>query len=298
MSNILVTGGSGLIGKFLLENINIHGKIVSLTRNIESNSSKNVISIKSDLDKISVNEISKIYEDYRISHIIHCAGIKKVASQSDFDFNKFTIEKFLIGDFEKKRQFIVLGSIAEYGIVNDGSISERTPCRPVGKYAISKYEQTLLCLKYFNQGYKVNVLRLTNPILPNLSDSTFIGALMKAIKNDEMLTINNPLIKRDFVDGRDLASFIERLVLTQFVPHPIVNFGTGISYTYDEIITQTNKFLGELHDRPYVKVNVANGEEMFSSVDVSTELLKRDFSYENQYKIGQSLEWMLEYTLT
>jgi nucleoside-diphosphate-sugar epimerase len=296
MTSVLITGGSGLIGSFLSDNLTTTKKIIVLIREKRVPNIKYSSLVCPDLNKITVEEICEIYKKHDITHIVHCAGVKNVISDKEYNLNAGVIEKFLQADEEKSRHFIVFGSVAEYGMQEGGVVEETTECHPSGRYASSKLEQTQLCEKYFKRGYKVNVIRLSNPFLPKLPKSSFIGASLYSLQNDIPLLISNPSVQRDFVDGRDLVRFVDQLINSVYIPQATVNFGLGVNLTYKYLIDKINKTLGKFEFKNILRYIVTNQIEDYSKARISTSLLKETFNYKTRYTLDDTLEWILKLT--
>ena len=296
MTSVLITGGSGLIGSFLSDNLTTTKKIIVLIREKRVPNIKYSSLVCPDLNKITVEEIREIYKKYNVTHVVHCAGVKNVISDTEYSFNAGVIEKFLQADQKKSRHFIVFGSVAEYGIQEGGVVEEATECHPGGRYAMSKLEQTQLCTDYFHKGYKINVIRLSNPLLPNLAQTTFIGAAIHSLQKDIPLLISNSNIQRDFFDGRDLVRFIDQLINSVYIPKAIVNFGSGVNHTYEYLVDKINQTLSKFEFKHTLRFAVTNQREDYSKARISTSLLKETFKFKTRYTLDDTLEWILKST--
>lgn len=119
---------------------------------------------------------------------------------------------------------VMVGSAAEYGKVGLSRlpVSERTPCRPIGPYGISKYAATLIALDYAQRyRMKISVVRPFNIIGPGMPENLLVGALLvrakQAILSDNtVVKIGDMESKRDFVAVSDTVEAYFRLAQAGF----------------------------------------------------------------------------------
>ena len=153
---ILITGTDGYVGRNLLKNFSTDKKylIFALTKK-KRKSTENINFIKGNL---KTNIFTKIKE---IDIIIHCASrgvYKKELKNNIFQTNYFD-SLFFFNNAYKANVFnwIILGTSGEYGFVKKGSMSTKTPLKPINDYGRSK-------LKLFNALKKKNKFELANII--------------------------------------------------------------------------------------------------------------------------------------
>ena len=133
---------------------------------------------------------------------------------------------------------VIVGSAAEYGKVGPSGlpVDERTPCRPIGPYGISKYAATLIALDYARRyQMKVSVVRPFNIIGSGMPENLLVGALLARAK--KAVVSANPVVKigdmdskRDFVAASDAVEAYFRLAQSGFCGE-IFNICSGRAYS-------------------------------------------------------------------
>ena len=177
MNVILVTGGKGNLGKFIIQNFSREKNlIINLSRNIKNSKSKNIENINCDLSNPSsvykcLKYIKKKYS--KIDLTIFCAGhskktFKKLETKKDFlsslssNFFSFTnlLEKYVKTFKYKKTKFIVFSSIVANKITN----------API-TYSISKCALNYYCKIKAKElaefGIKINTISPGNILMKN-----------------------------------------------------------------------------------------------------------------------------------
>lgn len=153
---ILITGTDGYVGRNLLKNFSTDKKylIYALTKK-NRKSFKNINFIKGNL---KTNIFNKIKE---IDIIIHCAsrGVYKKELKNDIFQTNYLDSLLFFNNAYKANVFnwIILGTSGEYGFVKKGSMSTKTPLKPINDYGRSK-------LKFFNTLRKKDKFKLANII--------------------------------------------------------------------------------------------------------------------------------------
>lgn len=219
----LITGGSGFIGKHLVEHFSKENKVFSL--DIKASHFPKIKHFISALDK--ENEIYKILKKTKPDIILHFAGISRVTDKIDFfDYfstNFLTTNTLLrgINNFNHPITFFLASSVHVYGNVSN-SVDENSLVHPSTPYGYSKYlaEEALREAININPNLNVIVGRLYNCIGPGqplgfvASDLCFkIAELVKTSSRDPLITGSLTSFRR-FLDIRDLAKILEQLLMT------------------------------------------------------------------------------------
>ena len=135
-------------------------------------------------------------------------------------------------------RLVRLGSAAEYGAVPHGlAVPETYPAAPVSEYGVSHRAGTGLVEVAAAAGRLDGVvLRLFNPIGPGLHEANMLGRaaalLRRALDRGETSITLGPLgAHRDFVDVRDVAQAVRRVVVAGDLPERVYNVGSGTAVT-------------------------------------------------------------------
>lgn len=153
---VLVTGGTGFIGRYLVANLLQDGLTVYvLTRDPGSYAAphKRVKLIAGDLARLPdlPDEISSVY---------HCAGVINNEDLME-DVNVFGTRKIVEAAMKRGCRLIHLSSAGVVGMTRSDHIDEETECRPRSIYEKTKLEAEKIVLEGVAMGLKAQVLRPT-----------------------------------------------------------------------------------------------------------------------------------------
>jgi nucleoside-diphosphate-sugar epimerase len=241
MKKILIIGSSGQIGSFLASHlIDQKFKVLGSTR-IRENETKNTLYL--DPLKMEQEVLNHILEKNGITHVINCAGVKKVQDQKDVLTNAYLMNSLYQAKYAKKVVFINIASMAEYSMHTSDEntlIDENYVQCPKDLYGISKLLGTRLSLSYPNLNM-VN-LRVSSVIRQTMPNTTVLGALINAAKSptNSVVEIDSSDNRRDFIDIRDLSALIEKIINSENLDKGIYNVGSGKTYTYSQLIQLFN----------------------------------------------------------
>lgn len=167
--NILVTGGTGFIGKYFIPKLSEKNyNVTLLVRNLEK--AKNMFDdkvkyIKGDVtDRNSIKDCCKDIDI--VYHMVAKVG-NDLPTQENFElFNKVNVEGTMniVEEAQKHnvKKFIYVSSIAAMGIVDEELIDENSKCNPYLPYQKSKYDSEMKLLEKFEQNnFPVIILRPT-----------------------------------------------------------------------------------------------------------------------------------------
>jgi nucleoside-diphosphate-sugar epimerase len=213
----LITGGTGFIGKSLVERLS-DKTIFLIGRNWQT-----------DL-KLS-NQIKKFNPDY----IIHCAAEIKDSSKT-FESNVLMTNWLLnvTKDIEYKA-FISLGSSSEYGNTLY-PISEKELLTPRTMYEATKGASTLLCQGFAREYNKpIAIVRPFSVYGAYEPYNRLIPTLFRNFKNNTIskisLGVHDFIHIDDFIDGILSVLYSEKEIMLG----DIIHFGSGVQYSNLEV---------------------------------------------------------------
>lgn len=212
---ILITGGTGLLGKGFIETANAEDKIVSLHLRDYSLSGPGASHLRMDLcDK---KEIEKLFETHDFDAVIHAAGIASV----DFVENNYaeSLESNLVGTLNitsacrrKKIYFVYISTNAVFDGKN-APYAESAPVNPVNKYGQIKVECERLVMETLKQFSIVRPILMYGQHHPAGRPNPVTWILDKLLKNEPVQLVNdvfeNPLYNLQC--GRGLWKIIEKM---------------------------------------------------------------------------------------
>jgi len=244
---VLVTGGSGYIGRAVLR----HWRDRFPDAELWATGSDDVdMSAHADeyrvVDLCAAENVRALIEASNPTKIVHLAG--RIAPGS-LD-QHLTVNVTATGNLyqaivdlgmAESVDIVQAGTAAAYGPVTsvDLPVTETLPLRPVTAYALSKCAQELVAGMYAAQhGLRVVRARIFNLVGPgqgaHLVPAAFIRQLADAPIGGCIETGNlDP--KRDFVDVRDVADALVRLVQSG-VPGAVCNVGSGVSVSIRDVL--------------------------------------------------------------
>ncbi len=214
MSTWFVTGGSGFIGRHVLNDLAEGGspasRLVALSRG-RSGDEANTTYVKGDLEDPSglVRVVSEVEPDV----VIHAAGQVPPADDDRFERINLRGTIHLLRALKATRRpvrVVLVGSAAELGPVDTRflPVGEHHPCRPRDAYARSKWFATCAGLMV-RPPLEVIVARVFNPIGPGMPVALAFGrfaSMLAATSSDPVhLSVGDLEARRDFVDVRDVS---------------------------------------------------------------------------------------------
>lgn len=242
MERIYLIGGSGFIGKNLVEQLVLDFELTVVDKYIDEtffNSLPQVNILRMDLveDKIPANYPTPDY-------IINLASI--VTAERDFSLFDSLINsnlKILLNLYERfkgdtcLKMFIQFGSSEEYGSEGSPFVESMREC-PNSPYALVKQltVNTALML-HSNYGFPSMVVRPGNLFGKYQHKSKFIPYVVSQLKNNLTINVTPCEQKRDFIFATDFAWCIAQLIKCyNKAIGQIVNVASGESISLKEII--------------------------------------------------------------
>jgi GDP-4-dehydro-6-deoxy-D-mannose reductase len=242
MPRWLVTGGTGYLGRWVLERLRaagLEGSTFVLGRRRPASWPESGYVACDLLDHESVRDgVAYACADY----VIHAAGRTPPSdAETLYRTNTFGTDVLLraLENTGRRARVVVLGSAAELGPVPERWLpaSETTPCRPADAYGLSKWAATRLALAG-GAGLDVMVARVFNLIGPGMPANQALGrfarVLAAAPRGAEIgLDTGELSARRDFVDVRDAAEAVFEIALRGRGGR-VYHIGTGCSRSIGE----------------------------------------------------------------
>lgn len=243
---ILVTGGAGFIGANLIK------ELLRLNYNVNLilKESSNLWRIKNILNKIKIHhtdllnkkKLTKTVNKINPKFIIHLATYNNYRKQTDveemIDVNiKGTLNLLLASKNVNYELFVNTGSSSEYGIKNK-PMNEKNFLSPISFYAATKASATYLCQVFAKEYEKpIVTLRPFSVYGPYEEETRFIPTIIKAIIENKPIKLTPGQQRRDFIYVKDIVDiYIKTLSYGKKLSGQILNMGTGIEHTNDEVV--------------------------------------------------------------
>lgn len=254
MANVLVTGGSGMLGRHLVPLLEKTGHIVYSPN-------------REELDLTDSIATSNYMETINIDTVIHCAAyVSGIASSTTTKHHSF--------DSNVMMGLNLIRACIEHGINNMINVGSATvypndapqPLRedslgdgafegPIEGYALSKYVVYRACVMANEQhGVSFKTIHPCNLFGPYDNFSLETGHMLPAIlhrMHQAKKNGNKPIViwgdgsaKREFLYGPDLADFLNT-ALSRFSELPeVMNVGSGVEVSVNEMHQYMAKVIG------------------------------------------------------
>ena len=198
---ILLTGASGYLGAYLLQNL--------IKNNIVYTLSKSNANINCDLGL----EIPKFTHNFDL--VIHAAGKAHSTPKNEFEveeFNKINVLGTLnllngISKCNLPKQFVFISSVSVYGQVKGENINEKHPLLAEDPYGKSKIKAEQIIIDWCNkQNVIYTILRL--PLIVGINPPGNLGAMIRGIKKRYYFNIAGGNAQKSMVLASDIAKTI------------------------------------------------------------------------------------------
>lgn len=299
---VLVTGGAGFIGKYLVKSLIENENVITIFDNF-SNSSKKSISHLIDIgakviegDITKPDEISDAVKDQEI--IIHLAA--KISVQESirnpsetFQVNVDGTKNVLVA-CEKNgvKKIIIASSAAVYGkSLPDIKLTEESKTNPISPYGESKVKMEQM-IKKFVPEHDINciILRFFNIYGVGQSDE-YAGVITKFIKritqNKPLEIFGDGLQTRDFVSVYDVINSIQNAISND--KSGTYNIASGKAVTIKELAEMIISISGKKLEIKYTTPK--KGDIMYSQADIS--LAKNKLGYHPKFELREGIKQLL-----
>jgi nucleoside-diphosphate-sugar epimerase len=203
---ILLTGGNGFLGKYLIKSLKSTGEVIQIGRSSSSDIiadfSKNIPSLPS-VDMVvhaagTAHIIPRTQEEKNLFHTVNVQGTKKLLDRLSKSPNQ-------------PKSFIFISSVAVYGLETGESIKEDFPLLGNTPYALSKINAERLILDW-GKKYSVTVFILRLPLIVGENAPGNLGAMQKAIQLGYYFRVGKGESQKSMILAEDIARLIPGLV--------------------------------------------------------------------------------------
>lgn len=244
--NVLVTGGSGYIGSYLVKLFLEAGHRVDIVARTENEFIRNYSS------KIGVYyaDITKPFDfdvkDVQYDILVHLGAANDIdSSNPSYAINASVLGTRYALDFCVKngiKKAIYYSTFQVYGYV-EGEMNENSKLLPTNDYGIThQFAEQYFELYQRTKGINYIIIRPTNIFGSPMYKSTDRWSLVpscfckEAVEKGEIHLLSSGLQKRDFIDVNDLAAVsLTYCVEFENFKNKIINVSSGNQYTIVEI---------------------------------------------------------------
>ena len=212
--NILITGANGFLGRTILSKLQLAGFSVLATDLGDVCCELNTRYRKADIAQ--VEEIKPLLEN--ITTVIHVAGLAHVFNQDASSGEKFhkineigTKNVAAAAAAAGVRHFVLISSVSVYGPYTDEAYDEKRSCKPVGPYALSKYNAELRAIEIAKKsGMALTIFRLAT--LYGEGDPGNVGRLIRAIDRGRFFWVGNGSNRKSLLYKGDAARAVMSVI--------------------------------------------------------------------------------------
>lgn len=285
---ILVTGGSGFIGKKLINLLCKKGEFEVFGANVEEM-----------MDLTNPCSVQRVLVKVKPDFVVHLAALTFVPNNNPVDFyavNTIGTENLLkaIVELDVARLGVLCFSTAGvYGIQEVKLLSESLTPKPVNHYSMSKHCMEHVVNKY--RGFRnITIVRPFNILGSGQNVNFLVPKIVNAFaRKDKIIELGNLDSVRDFVSADDCCDIIYRLI-NKPIMNEIINICTGIGCSVYQVfqllceisehqmeIKQNAQFvrnddIPQMIGDPSKLLNILGGEYHFISVRNILEEMYRD----------------------
>ncbi|MDW7731317.1 MAG: GDP-mannose 4,6-dehydratase [Methanolobus sp.] len=293
-TKILVTGGMGFIGSYLVKRLLSMGYEITVLDNLyrgfkerlPEQRNLNVI-----IDDITNEELlKKLIEEN--DFVYHLAAISQVMTSIK---NPFVTLQYNVEGTEKvarwcshyNKKVIFSSSREVYGSVCDLPVNEEHSFNPENPYAASKISGEAILKAYSTTyGLQYLIFRLSN-VYGGRDHGRVIPIFVEKAKNGEQLILFGDDKVMDFIYIDDVVDILIRSL--NYQSNGIFNVGSGTSTTLKELAEKIISLLDS--DSGYTIVQPRAGEVDRFTADISK--IKRELNWKPKYVLEQGLREML-----
>ncbi|KGK99166.1 epimerase [Methanococcoides methylutens] len=244
MQRILITGGLGQVGSYLVDRFHEDNEVVVVDNH--SSTTREDVPENVEVVKIDIqDDVSDLVKNSDI--LIHTAAQISVARSMEEPF--FDAQNNVIGTLnllEASRdadleRFVYFSSAAVYGNPVEVPISEEHPQDPLSPYGASKLSGEKYCLMY-NRAYGLptTCIRPFNIYSPRQDPSNpysgVISKFMERVRNSQNpMAFGDGKQTRDFISVHDIVNMVELVIDKEEAVGEVFNAATGKSTTINEL---------------------------------------------------------------
>ena len=213
MKKLLLTGGTGLIGKAVCEELkNTEDlEIYGLTYD-NSKPYKEINWINADLyDK---NKIDDIFKNLKPEYLLHLAWPSVVDLETELHDEFYKISMNMLETFYKNGgcRAVYIGSVFEY-LFKDNKLKETDELNPTTEYARAKvnlYKDASLFTKENNLSFSWGRIFYVYGL--NEHPKRLTSTILNGLKNNTAITIKTSQLFKDYIYTKDIAGALIKLV--------------------------------------------------------------------------------------
>ncbi len=267
-TRILVTGGTGFIGRYVVDLLLADG-FDPLVTTINSSDTNHV-----NIDLTSVEQVNDLVQNYKPQIVLHLAGVTGNTDPTGkiYDEVNFKGTANLLQSLEKTgvSRVIMIGTAAEYGN-QPTPFREDIPAKPVSHYAVSKAKANQFALDmYAATGFPITTLRVFTAYGYGQPNKMFLSQLITHGLLNRHFKMSDGLQRRDFVFIEDVAAAIKAAMTAENAVGCVVNVGGGQGIALRDVARKVWEICGADEELLDIGSREKSGDDNFDTeADIS-----------------------------
>ncbi|MGH3631922.1 MAG: NAD-dependent epimerase/dehydratase family protein [Sciscionella sp.] len=287
-TRIVVTGGSGFVGRSVVRALVARGATVTVADRLAFPDA-GVNTVLGELTEPGVRE--RLFAE-PCEGVIHLAGITSVLRSVELPAEtvaaNVSVTAALLEEARKSgvHQFLLASTNAVVGDVGTATITEATPLRPLTPYGATKAACEMLLSGYAGSYEMITTaLRFTNIYGPGMeAKDSFVPRMMRAAVGGDVVSVyGDGTQRRDLVHVDDVVAAILAAFDREFCGTAIIGAGRSVSVL--DMIAAVNEVTGRELNTQHVEAKA--GEMPAVIVDIS--MAARELGYTPSMSLREGL---------
>ena len=248
---VLVTGGSGFIGKYCLNQLYAKGFEVHAVSSVSRPSTSAVQWHHASL--LNIDQTRALVRAVKPSHLLHLAWYTKHGKYWNAQENLNWVQSSLalIQEFTESggERLVAAGTCAEYSWGHGVCLEDQTPLAPATLYGTYKHALELMLRSWCQQtGLSSAWGRIFSLYGPGEHPQRLVASVIRALLMEEAATCGNGSLIRDYSHAEDVASAFVTLLESRL--EGALNIGSGEAVTLHDLV---EKIASKLSGRELIK---------------------------------------------
>ncbi len=252
--NVLVTGGAGFIGSELSRQLVKEKANVVIMDSLLAGRKENIQEILPEITFVQKDirdaDLHETFKEHKIEYVFNLAAEPFIPDSYErpgrfMEINTFGCLNVLMAGKKAGVERVVHYSTSEvYGTAMQVPMNEQHVTLPLSTYAVSKLAADRLCYTlHHEQGIPVIILRQFNVFGPRETHPYIIPILIEQLSKSSSLKLGNTKATRDFTYVSDAARAAIMLMKTDKAVGEVVNSGSGMEVSVEEIAGKIGKIM-------------------------------------------------------
>jgi len=245
---VLVTGGAGFIGRWVVKKLLDKGHYVSVIDDLSNGRVENLAEFRIKMQICDIRDKKKVTEIFKDRYDLCIHAAAQINVQESLDNPEKSVSANINGTFnilEEARKYntkvVLMGTCMVYDLADTSKpIAENHPVKPASPYAASKLAAEELALSYY-YGYNlpVVVLRPFNTYGPyqksNMEGGVVSIFIKKNLAGEDLLVYGDGTQTRDLLYVEDCADYIIKAAVSEKAVGEIINAGLGRDISINDL---------------------------------------------------------------